>query len=214
LASKLKDKKVNEKFKNALEKLSPNMGKHMQEQKQKCIKKLLTKQELANKLHQIFASYIQKPSQHILGETNAYLPDPDKPLPTKHEKEAYLDHISPESRALHKKISDTIKATQIAINHRKPQNEIDELYTQVAEARYQYKQYHQQKQDQQLHHYISSGTLQFQLTGQTVNDAWRFLQQIASKIMRTSAKLPALVYIIRQDGKPQPLRPKQRTTQH
>ena len=137
LVSKLKDKKVSEKFKKALEKLSPNMNKHMQEQKQKYIKKQITKQDLANKLHQIFASHIQKASQDILGETSAYLPDPDKPPPTKHEKETYLDHVSPESRALHKKISDIIKATQLAITLRKPQSEIDQLYIQVAEARNQ-----------------------------------------------------------------------------
>ena len=116
------------------------MNKHMQEQKQKYIKKQITKQELANKLHQIFASHIQKVSQDILGETSAYLPDPDKPPPTKNEKETYLDHVSPESRALHKKISDIIKATQLAITLRKPQSEIDQLYIQVAEARNQYKQ--------------------------------------------------------------------------
>jgi hypothetical protein len=152
----------------------------------------ITKQMLADSIQRLFTTNIQKQVKDILGEVSPFLPDPDKNPPQTMDES--FQKISAESKALKHDITQAIQAVQMAIDTQQQQSTINNLYYRVSTAKQKYKTYHARVHDSQILRYVDSGSLIFNFTGPSLNDAWQFFQQTASKVRSRSVHLPAFIY--------------------
>jgi hypothetical protein len=189
-AYKLKDNKVKKTFRKALESLSGNTLKEMQNQKNLYDLVQINKQTLPDCIHNLFASNICKQAKTILGEVDTHYAPLDKPRQT---KDSTLRNTNEQSKLLHDNIVKALHDTQAAINNGAPQADIDRHYEKLHQERTKYKLHHSNHQDRQLFQYISDSTLNFFPTGPTINDVLFCLQQTASNIRRRADQLLAFI---------------------
>ena len=100
----------------------------------------------------------------------------------------------PHTTQLMKNVKEAFNTANKLIDNMAPHDEIEQAFNKLARARLNLKTHKRSFQDQQLHQFVSTGNLNFSLTGPTLNEAWHCLQQAASKIKRKSSSLPKLMY--------------------
>lgn len=71
---------------------------------------------------------------------------------------------------------------------------INNLNYLVATAQQKYKTYHARIHDNQILCYVDLGSLTFNFTGPSLNNAWQYFQLMSSKVRSRSVHLPAFIY--------------------